>query len=124
VSRRGLIGTGAASGDSHPDLEAVLHACESGVALLDHTGRITVWNEWLARFSGVACDRARGRTLVDVFPDLEGSHVLEAVERALTQGQATLLSPRLHRHPLPLRFDPSSPSSAPPSFTAPPRGSA
>ncbi|MFA7428833.1 MAG: diguanylate cyclase [Rhodospirillaceae bacterium] len=80
----------------------VLAALDSGVALLDPAGRITVWNPWLARASRIAEPDAIGRTLTDLFADGVAEALLEAVQSATAYGLASVLSQQLHRRPLPL----------------------
>lgn len=80
----------------------ILEALDSGVALLDGDGRVTLWNPWMARASRIAGADAVGRTLAELFGDSVSESLLEAVASAIDYGMAAILSQQLHRRPLPL----------------------
>ncbi len=93
--------------DSTPGLdpgiaEAVVNASEIGDVVLDQDARVVLWNAWMARLSGVSVDAALGRTLSQIFPQLLDTRLLVNIDQALGKGMAGMLSPGLHRHPLPL----------------------
>lgn len=85
-----------------PICVGVLDTIACGIAVLDETGCIRVWNRWLARHSGIDADDALGKTLEEVFPELSGSRFAQAVRMALSHRLPGLLSPSIHRPPLPL----------------------
>ncbi|MDY0977127.1 diguanylate cyclase [Massilia sp. CFBP9012] len=82
----------------------VLNLVDSGVIVLDHEGRIALWNGWLVPRSGRGAARMLGHALIEVFPDLRGSRVEAAIFAALLEGVATEHVPLSHsRAPFPLR---------------------
>ncbi len=87
------------------DPAALLDACESGMIVLDASGRVLHWNAWLARRSGVDVERASGRTLPEVFGPALDKSLERAIEQALQSGMSSVLSPRLHMPPMPLYRD-------------------
>ncbi|MAG98801.1 MAG: PAS domain-containing sensor histidine kinase [Alphaproteobacteria bacterium] len=82
--------------------ELALDATGLGLALLDGQGRVVFWNRWLDRTSGVTAEAARGRTLVELFPEIAGSRLVGAIDNALDHGLASLLSRIFGRNILPL----------------------
>ena len=92
--------------------EALLDHLEVGVLLLDAQQRIQVWNNWLVRHAGIEEDAARGALISDIFPELRDSRLQRAIEAALAQRMASLLSPglnapllRLYQRPVDRRDD-------------------
>lgn len=80
----------------------IIDGLDSGVVVLDATRRIAVWNAWMAARSSLAAETARGRDLLEIFPELAGSHLLAAVDRALRHRLPTVMSHNLHPRVLPL----------------------
>lgn len=80
----------------------VLDTIACGIVLLDRAGRIVVWNRWMTRYGGIAGEAALGRTLPEVFPEIAGSRLDAAINMALSHRLPGVLSPSIHRPPLPL----------------------
>lgn len=80
----------------------IIDGLDSGVVVLDANRRVEVWNDWMAIHSSIAASAARGRDLLDIFPELGRSHLLQAVERALNHRLPTVMSHNLHPRVLPL----------------------
>ena len=92
--------------------EALLDHLEVGVVLLDAQQRIQLWNTWLVRHAGIEESTARNALLSDVFPEVRDSRLQRAIDAALTQRMASLLSPglnapllRLYQRPVDRRVD-------------------
>ena len=82
----------------------VLNLLDCGVIVLDHEGRVVLWNGWLVPRSGRGAARMQGLALTEVFPDLRGSRVEAAILAALLESVATEHVPPSHdRSPFPLR---------------------
>lgn len=64
-----------------------------------------LWNEWMSHHSGLSQQQVMGRTLSDLFPELQGGRLFMAVSGALQNGQPSLLSQSLNKAPLPLFQD-------------------
>jgi PAS domain S-box-containing protein len=90
-----------------PLLSAVFNGCEVGLIVLDSDHHIVLWNAWMAKASGIPQEAALGTTLDALFPQLLGTRVQQAVQNALQQGLAALLSQTLHKAPLPLYRTPA-----------------
>lgn len=73
-----------------------------GTILIDHKGRVLLWNEWIARHSGISMQMALNQQLSDVFTEPLPKSFLAAISRALTTKLPVVLSNALHRFPLPL----------------------
>lgn len=80
----------------------ILDAVACGVAVLDRDGRVLVWNRWMVRHSGLPDDIAIGRLFVELFPEITGSRFGHAIDMALSHRLAGIVSPSIHKPPLPL----------------------
>ncbi len=76
---------------------------EVGIIVLTEDGCIALWNEWIARRTGVAPASATGRRLHELFPGQVSQALLVAIDECLNHGRSRSLSASLHRAPLPLR---------------------
>lgn len=81
---------------------ALSGALSIGIVILDKDYRVLHWNEWLAKHSGIAAERAQGASLYELWPELLGSRVHDAVAQAMLLGQPALLSGSLNKDLLPL----------------------
>ncbi len=79
-----------------------INAAEIGVVFVDATKRIVVWNEWMALRSGIPSDWVLGRTISEVFPDLENSRIDGAIDETIVDGRTIVLSSSLHKSLFPL----------------------
>lgn len=80
-----------------------LNLVNCGVVVLDADQRIVLWNQWMVPRSGRSAARVRGRSLFEVFPEMNGSRVEAAVLAALTEDVASNLPQSQERAPFPLR---------------------
>jgi PAS domain S-box-containing protein len=81
---------------------AVLSALDLGLIVVDHERRVVLWNEWVASATRIEPDRALGRTLDELFPDLQESRLFETITDALESGASSVLSHSLTPDLLPL----------------------
>jgi diguanylate cyclase (GGDEF)-like protein len=87
----------------HPNLLArALGLANLGLMVLDARQRIVLWNQWLSSHSGLSASRVQGSELFDLFPDLRGQRLEQAVQSALHSGTAASLPHGLNRAPFPL----------------------
>ncbi len=75
---------------------------ESGLMVLDKSGRIIMWNAWMSKASRVASKDAVGRELPEVFPTIAETRVWKAIQSALKHGMPALLSHTLNKAQFPL----------------------
>ncbi|SMF04838.1 PAS domain-containing sensor histidine kinase [Pseudobacteriovorax antillogorgiicola] len=85
-----------------PLLETAVYSADYGIIILNSKEEVLVWNDWLAKHSGVASEEALGRKLGEIFNLEDKSKVLKAVRESLVQGKSTLLSQSFNPHHLPL----------------------
>jgi PAS domain S-box-containing protein len=71
-----------------------------GILTTDRSLRIQTWNQWLVSHSGLSAAEVVGRSLVELFPDLEQRRLLSRFESALV-GEISVLSTALHKYLLP-----------------------
>ena len=60
----------------------VIESFDQGMCVLDTSGRITLWNDAIARISGVTRDRALGAPLVSVMPPIAKTELPKAIADA------------------------------------------
>src|SRR5271168_4828652 len=72
-----------------------------GVLTLDTSLRVQSWNRWLELHSSWNAATVIGRSLFEMFPDLENRRLKAPFQRAL-EGESSVLSTALHRYLLPL----------------------
>lgn len=84
------------------DLAGVANAMQVGMVIVDTQQRIVLWNDWIAERSAIQATEANGQALLSLFPALEGSRLMHAIDQALKHNLPALLSPALHKTPLPL----------------------
>ncbi|HEX5337984.1 MAG TPA: sensor domain-containing diguanylate cyclase [Gallionella sp.] len=82
--------------------EKIWDAVNLGLILIDGESRILMWNEWVARHSGIPDEVALTHTLESLFPDGLSTYFKTAIKNALSYKLPIVLSNALHRSPLPL----------------------
>lgn len=83
--------------------DAILNAIDAGLVVLDRHGRIVRWNAWMVSASGKSAKEVRGKSLAQVFPDVDLERVVTATTAALESGASTLLTQVLHPRLFPLK---------------------
>jgi len=73
---------------SRTHIENIMNSMNSGVIALDHTGRVTAWNQAAARITGWLPEQAIGRMFAELFPS--GAPIVGAAVDTLQTG-------RIHR---------------------------
>ncbi|GEM_PF-1421454 len=74
------------------------HWCEAldllplGVLMLDSKGRVRSWNAWLAKRTSIEHERARGRTLAELFPGFDNPRFESALAQVFGNGAPQVLS--------------------------------
>jgi diguanylate cyclase (GGDEF)-like protein len=92
---------------------AAAHQINAGIAIIDENGLIWFWNQWLAEKSGLSCEAATGKPFLELFPELNNSRLMLAIDDALKRGLSSLLSQSLNKAPLPLFENSSTALSVP-----------
>ncbi|WP_414933002.1 EAL domain-containing protein [Vibrio europaeus] len=83
-------------------VEDALFQSEVGTIVVDSESKVSSWNQWVERYSGIEANQAVGKLLSDVFVETSlSSRVIRAVDKCITMGHATVLSQKLHKHPFP-----------------------
>ena len=102
MSRESWRGEPAVTWAADSALQSLSDASEIGIVLLDGAGRVTLWNAWMAKASGIDTSWAMGCELAEIFPGLAGSRISSAVTQALTGGLSAMLSSSLNKALFPL----------------------
>jgi diguanylate cyclase (GGDEF)-like protein len=80
----------------------VLENLPLGLLVLDSQSRVVFANQWFLRHARIAPEQILNKALLDVFPQLEASHLNDSLNRALTSGFPAVMSQTLHPAPFPL----------------------
>ena len=80
----------------------VLECLPVGVIVLDSQQRVICWNDWIASAAQVYAENALGKSILEIFPEIENTRLGDAIADALHIGFPALLSFSLHKTPLPL----------------------
>lgn len=82
--------------------EKILNSIKSGLILVDSEGKVLLWNDWIARHSGIPVEFALNHFFESLFPDGLAASFKTAIRSALQNKLPVILSNALHRSPLPL----------------------
>ncbi len=83
-------------------LDGVLSAVRTGLIVFDAAERVVLWNRWIEHYARRPPSAVLGRTFSDVFPDMRDSRTHVAVQEALRNNFASLISQTLNKAPFPL----------------------
>ncbi len=86
--------------------DLIVNALNLGVVVLDAAGNVLVWNDWMARHSGITQLTAIGNPLNTVFATGLPTSLNAALANVRRYKLPVLLSNALHRHPFPLFANP------------------
>jgi len=73
-------------------------AAALGVFTTDTALTVRTWDGWLAAATGIAAERARGRLLTEIVPDLAERGLLAHFEQVLELGVVEILAPAFHKY--------------------------
>jgi diguanylate cyclase (GGDEF)-like protein len=80
----------------------VLGLANLGMIVVDAGLHIVLWNQWMASRSGKSAHRVIGQDLFDLYGELRGQRLEQAVHSALQSNLPQTLSPALNPSPFPL----------------------
>jgi len=80
----------------------VLGLAQLGLIVIDADMHIVMWNQWMASRSGKSAHRVLGQDLFDLYGELRGQRLEQAVLSALQSNLPQTLSPSLNPSPFPL----------------------
>jgi diguanylate cyclase (GGDEF)-like protein/PAS domain S-box-containing protein len=82
--------------------ELMFDALNIGLILVNQQGRILLWNDWIAKYSGIKADKVLYLPLTDAFSEPLPRPFIAAINRAISTKLPIVLSNALHKFPLPL----------------------
>ena len=86
------------------EAEIALDALDVGIVVLDAQVAVVGWNDWIARASGISKQAALGKPLLSIFPGLQQTRLLTAINDSLQVGSSSILTHTLNKL-LPLHGD-------------------
>ena len=72
-----------------------------GILTTDTDLVVTTWDAALESMTGITADRARGRRLDEIVPDLRSRALIDLIREPLVSGSAQVLAPALHKFLIP-----------------------
>ena len=84
------------------DIEDISNALNIGLCVVNSTGKVLLWNHWIAKHSGIQEVDALNQPLERVFLEPVSPAFLSALKNSLAHKLPVVLSTALHRTPLPL----------------------
>jgi len=90
-----------------------LELLDSGVVVINQSGKIILWNQWMANVSAISGQQALGHDINSVFDGKIKGRLIQAIDYALYKQLSSLLSSSLNRYTLPLYSQPTDSSAQP-----------
>ena len=73
-----------------------------GSIVTDREGIVLRWNAWMEAYSGIPSERAVGRSLFELYPELEERGIAAQYRRVVDSGEIVVRSQRFHGYLLPM----------------------
>src|SRR6187402_1659138 len=84
-------------------MNAALNALDAGIAILDESGKVIGWSDWLVAASGVARANADGKTLPEIFGATLSNRLMTAIADSLALNSSGFLTHSLNPNLFPFR---------------------
>ncbi|TXI96606.1 MAG: sensor domain-containing diguanylate cyclase [Burkholderiaceae bacterium] len=81
---------------------AIFDSINMGIFVVDGSGKVRMWNDWLAKHARVTTDQALGKSVEQAFLQVPSAAFMTAIKNTLQYGLPAVLSNALHRAPLAL----------------------
>ena len=78
-------------------LGSVFETVDIGLIVLDSEVRVVAWNDWMARATGRPAQDVVGMTLHEIFPDLQSSRLITAIDDSFAAGSSGVLTHTLNK---------------------------
>lgn len=76
--------------------------CEIGLVIIDSHHQVALWNHWMEKTSDVSSKLALGKTLEQIFVNLNSFRLKQAITDAINRGMSSVLSQKFTPHIFPL----------------------
>ncbi|GEM_PF-5389182 len=84
--------------------EKTIDTLNFGIVILSSDGTVMLWNHWMEEKSGLKKSEVYGKSLKNLFPEVDNPRLFSAIQHAIEKGNAAILAQSIHHSPLPL-FD-------------------
>lgn len=88
-----------------PPLLRFLDNINLGLIAVDKQRKIVYWNDWVSRASGRKFDAAQGRSIEQVFPEIQQNKIFQGVIDAVEYQKSVYFSSRLNKQQFPFFAD-------------------
>jgi diguanylate cyclase len=85
------------------DFSQIFETVNFGLVILNTELKVTHWNHWMARHSGIDADQITGAFLFDFFPELNTPRFLRNSKVVLSFGNFSFFSQKLHHFLFPFK---------------------
>jgi len=83
----------------------VAESIDVGIIGLDKNKKIVIWNRWISDKSGYTLDHSSQKSIEEIFPEISGTRLIDAIENAYKFGAPAIISNVFNRSPLSLFND-------------------
>jgi len=81
---------------------AIIDQSDVGIFVINQDSKLICWNQWMVSSSNIQASFALGKSLEEIFPDLQCLRFTQSITDCIDRGMSSLLSSKLNPHPLPL----------------------
>lgn len=85
---------------------SLIDSLNSGVIIFDPNQIVVAWNEWVEKHSGISAENAIGQRFSQLFPNMIGQRIHEAIESNIEHGLPAIVSYTLNSSPFPFFIGP------------------
>jgi len=86
----------------------ILESINIGIVIIDKDFCITEWNNWMTVYSNKTCEDVRGKSIFDVYPELDKKSFSRGCKAVFTFGNLVFLSSTLHKYLFPFKIQGSN----------------
>src|SRR5262249_25899392 len=69
-----------------------------GIFTTDANLIVSSWDDWIAKVTGIPSNAARGKSVAELFPDMEERGLFARFQHVVADGVIEVLAPRLHHY--------------------------
>ncbi len=85
------------------EFSQIFETVNLGLIILDTELKITYWNHWMARQSGIDAEQITGALLFDFFPEINTPRFIRNINSVISFGNFSFFSQKLHHYLFPFK---------------------
>jgi diguanylate cyclase (GGDEF)-like protein/PAS domain S-box-containing protein len=84
-------------------LNQIFDALNIGIVILDRDLKVHKWNRWMEIHSDISADEIIGKSILNVFPDLNNKRFIRSYKSVFAFGNLSFFSQKLHHYLFPFK---------------------